>query len=98
DLCAKNEILRSGFVELPRVDYPFAQIIWNTLDSTQISKVHRFEKSIDVSTQFTFARPIRFQVLCGKAESALLIQLHHALYDGWSVDHIRHDLAQMSVG
>jgi amino acid adenylation domain-containing protein len=98
DLCAKNEILRSGFAELTRADYPFAQIIWNSLDSTQISKVHLFEKSADISKQFTFARPIQFQILCGKSESRVLIQLHHALYDGWSVDHICHDLAQMSVG
>ena len=98
DICAKNEILRSGFVELTRADYPFAQIIWKSLDSTQISEVHQLEKSVEISEQFTLARPIRFQVLCGNSESKLLIQLHHTLYDGWSVDHIRYDLAQMSIG
>lgn len=98
ELCAHNEILRSGFCELDRKASPYAQVIWKSIKDTQISQVGRLQRSFQISESFSLLRPIRFQICCGSTTSTLLVQLHHALYDGWSVDHFVHDLGLVSSG
>jgi len=97
-LCSTNEILRSGFCELDDSIQPYAQIIWSVIADTQISEVDRLDYPFEISETFSLARPIHFQIRHGAATSTLLMQLHHALYDGWSMDLMVHDLARISVG
>ncbi|KAF2262666.1 hypothetical protein CC78DRAFT_545695 [Lojkania enalia] len=94
-----NEILRSGFYEQPSSgSRPFVQIIWKELSDSQITEVSSFSKKYSLGSAKSLLRPFTVQVNPGFARSNLLFQIHHALYDGWSVDIILHDLSYVLRG
>ncbi|KAF2398425.1 hypothetical protein EJ06DRAFT_532173 [Trichodelitschia bisporula] len=91
-LSAHNSILRSGFYPLESPLTPFAQIIWKDLEPHQVVDVVTFSRDFSLDTYDSLLRPIHFQI-CNQAPAPrILVHLHHALYDGWTIDLLVKDL------
>lgn len=90
-LINQNQILRAGFIQTPNKLYPFVQVLWKKSSKFQLSKASS-EKNFHINSSSEFLRPLRVQTRSSMAKTTILIQIHHALYDGWSGEHIVHDL------
>lgn len=96
DLAAANEIMRSGFFATSTsTQSSFAQIIWKTMDETQIYEVTWFSRKFSLGSVESLLRPISIQVNTKLDKPRILFQLHHSLYDGWSFDIILCDLSNL---
>ncbi|KAG4442383.1 hypothetical protein IFR05_002161 [Cadophora sp. M221] len=91
DLADSNPILRTGFAE-PYDHKGYLQIIWRNLEDSQIEVVEMLRYEFDESKDVSLHRPIRFQVLPLESATKLLIHIHHALYDAWSLELMLDDL------
>ncbi|KAH7411145.1 peptide synthetase [Cadophora sp. MPI-SDFR-AT-0126] len=91
DLADSNPILRTGFAE-PHDHNGFVQLIWRGLEDSQIEIVGTFRYEFDESKDVSLHRPIRFQILQVQSATRILIHIHHALYDGWSLELLLDDL------
>lgn len=87
------ETLRTGFVHH---EGEFRQVVFRSLRTDQISVVREFEEAFHLSED-SFLRPLRLQILDGEEPTALL-QIHHSVYDGWSMDMILADWATLLRG
>lgn len=90
-LALRNEILRTGFAQLENSSHPFVQVIWNAMSDSDIVQVSVLQKDFQISTMEALLRPWRVQVQSSGEKTSILIQIHHALYDGWSWEHIVND-------
>lgn len=92
DLVVANEMLRSGFCELKDAAQPYARIVWRSLEPWQIQKA---DLGSDVKSwrDPTLLRPIRVDLNQHPNHMEVVFNLHHALYDGWSVDLIIEELS-----
>ncbi|KAK1774260.1 hypothetical protein QBC45DRAFT_46245 [Copromyces sp. CBS 386.78] len=90
-LAESNEALRTGFVHHGG---QFLQVIFKSLDDSLISVAG------DVTDEFSFVgdgdflRPFRIFLSSSPGTSPItaLLQIHHAIYDGWSTDLLVSDL------
>ncbi|KEQ90207.1 hypothetical protein AUEXF2481DRAFT_84135 [Aureobasidium subglaciale EXF-2481] len=94
-LAEKHESLRSGFWESGVSHCSYAQITWKHLDDSQFASVDSWTTESSTSGQTMLLRPLHFQ--CRKSDTGceILINIHHALYDHWSVEIILEDLANL---
>ncbi|EUC45908.1 hypothetical protein COCMIDRAFT_94185 [Bipolaris oryzae ATCC 44560] len=91
-LAHENEILRTGFCVDSQHTTVFSQIIWKELSLSQIQKKASFSKQYSIQSDHDFLRPFGVQVKTHSELPRLLFQIHHALYDGWSLDLLLRDL------
>lgn len=92
DLATKNDILLSGFIGNPDPEAPFVRVTWNGLSDSQIFIVAEFKDQFHLISDEDYRRPFRVQIKPGTDDFEVLIQIHHALYDGWSWDLLLDDL------
>ncbi|KAF2097196.1 hypothetical protein NA57DRAFT_40954 [Rhizodiscina lignyota] len=92
DLVRKNDILRSGFCPLDDPDSPYALVVWERLDAEQIRDTDSLDEGKQDSA-LDILHPLRIDLSIKDHRPHALICIHHALYDGWSVDLILTDLA-----
>lgn len=92
ELANQNEILRTGFAQSSDLSHPFIQVIWSALPKTQIFQAEFSQTGFKMETTDEFLRPLRVQVRNFGVTTRILVQIHHALYDGWSWDHALGDL------
>jgi amino acid adenylation domain-containing protein len=93
-----NEILRSGFFPATIKGSTFVQIIWRELDDSQVRQVSNFTRHFTLGSQEAFLQPLSVQIKTCSAKPRLLFQVHHSLYDGWSLDLIIQDLEDILRG
>ena len=91
-LALKNSVLRSGFVLEDSNTAEWLQVVWRELDPSQIRVVKAIEHDFEINEVRDFLRPLRIQILGGVRPVKVLLQIHHALYDGWSIDLLVRDL------
>ena len=91
-LAERHTALRSGFSTSGVSHCAYAQVIWKTLAASQFAHVKSFTTGWSVTSQETLLRPLQFQYKNSGAEAELLVAIHHALYDQWSVEVILEDL------
>ncbi|KAK0120738.1 hypothetical protein ONS96_010939 [Cadophora gregata f. sp. sojae] len=91
DLADSNPILKTGFAE-PHAHNGYVQIIWRELEDSQIEVVKTLRYEFDESKDISLHRPIRFQILQAESMTRVLIHIHHALYDAWSLELLLDDL------
>jgi amino acid adenylation domain-containing protein len=89
-----HSILRSGFLEASINPDPFVQVIWKISPSDVIHVGNSKPESYRSSLSFPFSSRI---VLDGDI-ARLTIKMHHAIYDGWSLDLLVDDLNRLAVG
>ena len=86
-----NPILRTGFAESKDAN-GFVQVVWKKLASTQIEKLGSFDREFDPSQDLSLHKPLHIQIRNVGVSTMLLIHLHHALYDAWSLELLLDDL------
>lgn len=91
-LADRNEILRTGFAQSGNQLHPFVQVIWSNLSEFQISQSSSSKRSFRIQTADEFLKPLRVHLRSFGGISRILVQLHHALCDGWSWEHVVSDL------
>ncbi|KAH8596027.1 hypothetical protein B0O99DRAFT_686077 [Bisporella sp. PMI_857] len=91
DLAEHNPILRTGFIESTD-SVGYTQVIWRRLLDSQIVEVNHFTYEYDTAHDSSLHRPIRFQIQQRESKIHVLIHLHHALYDAWSMELLLDDL------
>jgi amino acid adenylation domain-containing protein len=90
-LSESNSILRTGFTESPDSN-GYVQIIWKNLQNSQIELVTEFNYKFNPSKNRSLHHPVRIQVLQDSSSMKLLMHIHHALYDAWSLELVLDDL------
>jgi amino acid adenylation domain-containing protein len=97
-LTADHEIFRSGFF---RSQKGFVSCVFDELDNNAVQIVTRFNRDFYMETAEDFLRPLRIQLKEPVSEHEgvrVLVLIHHALYDGWSMDMILQDLTMILKG
>lgn len=94
-LAKENGILRSGFYMSGSGDRTFVQVTWKELEHTQIKKVSQFERAYALGNAQALLHPFQVSVQDEPDRQRVLVQLHHALYDGWSLDLLLTDLDKL---
>lgn len=91
-----NEVLRTGFIASQD---GFDQIIWKPTLPVLAKAVHRFDRKYQLGDA-GLARPFSVQVLMNRSRkhTNILMRIHHALYDGWSLDLLLSDLNMHARG
>jgi amino acid adenylation domain-containing protein len=98
NLVDSNEILRTGFCPASRNAETFTQIIWKNLLPSQIRTVEQFSRAFTLADTEALLRPLNIQISRTSGRPRLLFQIHHALYDGWSMDLMLYDLHKILRG
>jgi amino acid adenylation domain-containing protein len=92
-LATSNGILRTGFIQ---VDDSFAQILWRSLTPGQVFSVEQLKYEFDIINITEMKHPFRVQIGPRTGEhKSVLLQIHHGLYDGWSIDILLSDLNKL---
>ncbi|KAJ8057976.1 hypothetical protein OCU04_013149 [Sclerotinia nivalis] len=91
DLADHNPILRTGFEE-SYDNSGYMQFVWKTFPDSHIETVDAFSDDSEISRTASLHRPIFFEILSTKSCLKLMIYIHHALYDAWSLDLLLDDL------
>ncbi|POS84912.1 hypothetical protein EPUL_005926, partial [Erysiphe pulchra] len=91
NLSQSNPILRTGFLATEGPG-EFVQFIHKKIPDIQFELVKSFKYAFDKSKDNSLEFPIRFQILLGMSNLRLLVHLHHAMYDAWSVELLLDDL------
>ncbi|KAH7130013.1 hypothetical protein B0J13DRAFT_530084 [Dactylonectria estremocensis] len=94
ELAQRNEILRVGFATLQS---RFVSVLFKELRVGQINIVEEIERGFAISEPPEYIDPLRIQIARESATTGprVLVQLHHAIYDGWSMDIILSDLSTL---
>ncbi|KAF4451756.1 non-ribosomal peptide synthetase [Fusarium austroafricanum] len=94
ELSQHNAILRAGFVV---VDGKFVMLVHRKLRPEQIRIVDRFEAGLSLSSPQDFYSPMVFQIQRTPVEDRfrVFLQLHHSIYDGWSMDILLSDWSKL---
>ncbi|KAI9796240.1 MAG: NRPS [Piccolia ochrophora] len=91
-LADKVEILRSGFLQLDSGDSPFAQVVWRKMPQSSFTFPSALSYGLPLGNGDSFLHPLKIQITQRADQIQVLVHLHHALYDGWSLEHILNDL------
>lgn len=97
-LAVAHGLLRSGFIASDEFESGHAVVTWRELHSTQVRLVQDFAYEYSVQDEENLLRPCAFQIKSCNNETRILLQIHHALYDQWSVDVLRRDLHDILQG
>jgi amino acid adenylation domain-containing protein len=97
-LAQSNEILRSGFCSAAADQNTFVQVVWKGLASSQVEQVHHFSRTYSLASHDSLLRPWSAQINTHLEKPRLLLRIHHAIYDGWSLDLLLRDLTDMLDG
>ncbi|KAL6798049.1 non-ribosomal peptide synthetase, siderophore synthesis [Trichoderma sp. SZMC 28012] len=92
-LAQHRDILRAGFISW---DGSFVSPLFASLRFDQIEVVEEFRR-LELSGEEALLHPLRVQIQQARADAGprILINIHHAIYDGWSMDIILSDLTDI---
>ncbi|KAI0405144.1 putative non-ribosomal peptide synthetase [Xylaria palmicola] len=94
-----NEILRTGFAF---TESQLCQVIWKRLDDSQLNDLDEKRTEDKVGdVELFLLRPLKIEIRHpspGAKYFTLLLTLHHAIYDGWTVDLMIEDLSLLLRG
>ncbi|EEP76043.1 predicted protein [Uncinocarpus reesii 1704] len=91
-LAEQNEILRSGFVQVNIPGHTYTQVIWKSLNESVFAEYDTFCYGVAFESPLQMLSPLQVQLKVCPSSVRALVCIHHALYDGWSWEHIMHDL------
>lgn len=94
ELSQQNAILRAGFAAAKG---NFVMIFQRELRPEQICVVDQLQKQLCLSSTQDFISPLILQIQRSPVEGRVhvLLQLHHSLYDGWSMDILLSDWSKL---
>ncbi|KAH0359371.1 peptide synthetase, partial [Aureobasidium melanogenum] len=97
-LAEKHTALRSGFCVSASSHCSYAQIVWKSMASSQFVRVESQNAGWSIADQEMLLRPLLFQYRISDTGMELIVNIHHALYDQWSVEVILDDLDDLLQG
>lgn len=97
EIAQRNEILRTGFIHLHD---SLVEVVWKGLLDEQLTIVDDFAKNKLTSAEQFLERPFRVEILDENKsqQRQAKITIHHAIYDGWTMDLILEDLSLLAKG
>lgn len=90
-LATSHSMLRSGFLQTDSTSHPFVCVTHAQLDESQFFKVASFNHEYSLH-ETDLTRPLKMQARFEESQTSLLLQIHHSLYDGWSMDILLRDM------
>ncbi|KAG9674735.1 peptide synthetase, partial [Aureobasidium melanogenum] len=97
-LAEKHTALRSGFCVSTSSHCSYAQIVWKSIAASQVARAESQYSGWSITDQETLLRPLLFQYRRSDTGVELIVNIHHALYDQWSVEVILDDLDDLLQG
>ncbi|KAI0113515.1 acetyl-CoA synthetase-like protein [Daldinia grandis] len=97
-LAQRNEILRTGFAYLNDELY---QVIWKQLENGQIETLDHIYSFECTDVEHFLRRPFKISIIPSHAPAtyhSVVITIHHAIYDGWTMDLLIEDLSLLAQG
>ncbi|OAX83260.1 hypothetical protein ACJ72_02381 [Emergomyces africanus] len=95
EISFQNEILRSGFFPTDYPHHPHVQVIWDKLEEDQVRETSELRYDNSSDSESRLLHPFHVDLTEENDQVKALIHIHHALYDGWSWDHILNDLENL---
>ncbi|KAI0899074.1 hypothetical protein F4806DRAFT_323652 [Annulohypoxylon nitens] len=93
----RNEILRTGFLHLSHKLY---QIIWKQFDEEKISVLSNACPFEYAEVENFLRRPLKIDIIPRRPDvdyHAIILTLHHSIYDGWTMDLLIEDLSLLAL-
>jgi len=96
-LARQNEVLRTGFIHH---EGRFLQVVFESFDESNISVTGSLGRDFEITDDRDLLSPFRAQISpsLDAADTVVVLQLHHAVYDGWSLDLLLSDLKGLAQG
>ncbi|KAK5137564.1 hypothetical protein LTR08_008544 [Meristemomyces frigidus] len=88
-----HKLLRSGFLTTVESDVSHAVVVWKRPSRSYISVVEDFDYHFTIQNEEDALHACCFQLQRGDGSIRLLLKIHHALYDQWSIDILKADLS-----
>jgi ferricrocin synthase len=100
ELIERYQPLRSSLVQTDLKDHRFIQVIWKRIPENAIETVVEIRKDdFHIDDTSFIAHPVKFQLSINPGKrSKIIIMLHHAVYDGWSIDLLVRDFELLFTG
>ncbi|KAL1911505.1 hypothetical protein Sste5344_002465 [Sporothrix stenoceras] len=91
---AQNEALRTSFVQY---EGRFVQVVRHKELDDQIQTVQQLQREFQLETEEKLLMPFYVEIeeaenVDQTEETCVVLHMHHAMYDGWSLDLLRRDL------
>ncbi|KAK3679485.1 NRPS [Recurvomyces mirabilis] len=93
-----HSMLRSGFIATAQSRTGYATIIWKNAAADRVKIVDRLDDSFGINNAIDLLRPSCFQVIARGNLVRVLLHIHHALYDQWSMDVLKRNLSASMNG
>ncbi|KAH0111964.1 peptide synthetase, partial [Aureobasidium melanogenum] len=97
-LAEKHTALRSGFCVSESSHCSYSQIVWKSMAASQVVRAESQSSGWSITDRETLLRPLLFQYRRSDTGMELIVNIHHALYDQWSVEVILDDLDDLLQG
>ena len=97
-LTTHHEMLRTGFAVLNDVQHPYASIVWKSGACASTMQVAELEYGYSINNDSQLLKPRPIQLRQSAEGTNIVFQLHHSLYDQWSIDVITNDLDRLLEG
>lgn len=91
-LSASHEMLRSGFLAAQTPGSSHLVVVWKCLPASHITIVEKFDYEFSMQSDEEALHPCCFQLLESGGRAHILLKIHHASYDQWSIDVLKADL------
>ncbi|KAG6010299.1 NRPS protein [Claviceps maximensis] len=94
EIIQRNEVLRTGFVYRQG---RHISVVFSGPSDSQVVVLTRPKRGFKMNTTYDFLQPFMVQLIPNtqNAKVDILIQAHHAMYDGWSMDMLLSDASQL---
>lgn len=93
-----HALLRAGFLPIDNSSTGYAIIVWKPNQTLQTQQHRNTTRDFRIETEEDMLRPCMVQFGENDNEVRILIQIHHAFYDQWSVDILRRNIAALLDG
>ncbi|KAI9678784.1 MAG: NRPS [Caeruleum heppii] len=90
-LVESNELLRTGFMSVEDAPDGFVQVVWQAMPEACFSEVSTLDHDNVLDIQDSVLPPLRVQCTPRDNGYRMFVTIHHALYDGWSWEHVLAD-------
>ncbi|KAF2717079.1 putative Non-ribosomal peptide synthetase [Polychaeton citri CBS 116435] len=98
EVADSHQMLRAGFINVSGKQTSFVNIIWKELSDEQIRIVHDVQRNYVISVAQDLLRASSFQIKREDNCFRVVLRIHHAAYDQWSIDIFRNDLQTVLEG
>ncbi|KAK4956834.1 NRPS protein [Elasticomyces elasticus] len=95
ELSRFHPLLRSGFVATDQAVTGYANVTWKSMQSTQVEVVENVKEGFAQGHELDLLRPCHFQVHTSGDQLFVTVDIHHALYDQWSIDILKLGLSSL---